>query len=198
MSTEQNSEQKAEQVNQRFTYKDYLTWPKTQPGEILKGVAYARSPAPSVQYLEVLGNLYLAFGNYSRNKQGRVFPFPFEVRLPENPEQKDEDIQTVVQPDLTVVCNEERLDEKGCKGAPDLIIEVLAENTLHRDLYIKLRLYEKAGVPEYWVVHPKDKTALVFILEGDTYNAPSLYRAEDEITVGVFPDLKISLKEIFR
>jgi len=198
MSTEQNSEQKAEQVNQRFTYKDYLTWPKTQPGEILKGVAYARSPAPSVQYLEVLGNLYLAFGNYLRNKQGRVFPFPFEVRLPENPEQKDEDIQTVVQPDLTVVCNEERLDEKGCKGAPDLIIEVLAENTLHRDLYIKLRLYEKAGVPEYWVVHPKDKTALVFILEGDTYNAPSLYRAEDEITVGVFPDLKISLKEIFR
>jgi Uma2 family endonuclease len=194
MSTEQYSDQD----NVTFTYKDYLTWPKAQPGEILNGVPYGRSPAPTVKYLEVLGELYLAFANYLREKPGKVFPFPFEVRLPLNSQQKDEDILTVVQPDLTVVCDLNKLDEKGCKGAPDLIIEVLAEDTLHRDLYIKLRLYEKAGVAEYWAVHPQDKTALVFILEGTTYKTPSLYKAEDEVTVGIFPDLKIDLKEIFR
>lgn len=186
--------------NGRFTYKDYLTWPKSQPGEILDGVPYGRCPAPPIKYLEVLGELYLVFAHYLREKTGKVFLFPFDVRLPIDPDQKDEDIPTVVQPDLTVICDISKVDDQGCKGAPDLIIEILTEDTMYRDLYIKLRLYEKAGVPEYWVVHPMDQTVLVFKLgkEGGVYETPEFYRASDEISVGLFSDLNIQLAEIFR
>ena len=194
MSMEANSEQD----NMRFTYQDYLSWPKTQPGEILNGIAYGRSPAPPIPYLEVLGELYIAFALYLRERSEKVFLFPFDVRLPVDQQQKDEDIPTVVQPDLTVVCDMAKIDERGCKGAPDLIIEVLAEDTLHRDLYVKLRLYEKAGVPEYWVVHPTDKTVLVFKLGEKAYDAPQLYKAQDEIKVGIFSDLIIPLNKVFR
>lgn len=194
MSTDPNSDQN----NIRYTYKDYLTWPKTQPGEILNGVPYGRSPSPSIQYLEVLGELYLTFAHYLREKPGKVLPFPFEVRLPLEVNQEDEDIPSVVQPDLTVVCDMAKIDEKGCKGAPDLIIEILAEDTLHRDLYVKLRLYEKSGVPEYWVVHPTDQTVLRFILEDGAYATPQLYKSTEEVKVGIFPELTISLAEIFR
>ncbi|AFL99357.1 hypothetical protein Desde_0921 [Desulfitobacterium dehalogenans ATCC 51507] len=181
-----------------YTYKDYLTWAKTQPGEILNGVPYGRSPAPSIHYLEVLGELYIAFAHYLREKPGKVFLFPFDVRLPGDADQKDEDIPTVVQPDLTVICELSKVDEGGCKGAPDLIIEILAEDTMHRDLYLKLRIYEKAGVPEYWVVHPTDRTVLTFKLKEGAYDTPKFYKASDEVPVGLFPDLIIPLAEIFR
>ncbi len=193
-----STDQQPDENNLRYTYKDYLTWAKTQPGEILNGVPYGRSPAPPSHYLEVLGELYMAFALYLREKPGKVFLFPFDVRLPADTDQKDEDIATVVQPDLTVVCDLSKVDKGGCKGAPDLIIEILAEDTMHRDLHLKLRLYEKAGVPEYWVVHPADQTVLAFQLEEGAYAAPQFYRASDQIPVGLFPDLLISLAEIFR
>lgn len=187
-----------EENNAHYTYKDYLAWPKTQPGEILNGVPYGRCPAPPIKYLEVLGELYLVFANYLREKTGKVFLYPFDVRFPLDADQKDEDIPTVVQPDLTVIRDMSKVDDQGCKGAPDLIIEILAEDTMYRDLYLKLRLYEQAKVPEYWVVHPTDQTALVFKLGEGVYDTPALYKATDQVRVGVFPDLIISLDEIFR
>lgn len=126
----------------------------------------------------------------------KVYISPFDVRLPQGDE-KDDDIRTVIQPDLTVVCDRSKIDEHGCKGAPDLIIEILSPATLKKDLGVKLRLYETAGVLEYWVVHPIDQTVLIFNLKQGGYGTPTIYKTPDEIPVSTFGDLVIALAEVF-
>jgi Uma2 family endonuclease len=122
---------------------------------------------------------------------------PFDVRLPEENE-KDEDIKTVVQPDIALVCNHSKLDERGCKGAPDLVIEIVSPSTVKKDLKDKFLLYEKAGVKEYWIVHPVDKTVMVFTLEEKKYGRPEIYSEEDQVKARVLDDLIVNLKEAFK
>lgn len=123
---------------------------------------------------------------------------PFDVRLAEGDE-ADDDIVNVVQPDLTVVCDRSRLDDKGCKGSPDLIVEVLSPATARKDLKEKLSLYEKVGVREYWIVDPAVNTVMVFRqTDEQRFGRPEIYSEEDRIEVGIFEELAIDLVSVFR
>lgn len=183
--------------NENFTYRDYLTWSEDERWELINGVPYNMTPAPSTKHQEVLGELHLLFADFLRGKSCKVFLPPFDVRLPKVINQKDEDITTVVQPDLTVICDSTKIDERGCKGTPDLIIEILSPATTKKDMGVKLRLYEQCGVSEYWVVHPMDQTVLVFQLREGVYGTPTIYKTPDEVAVGLLADLIIPLEEVF-
>lgn len=121
------------------------------------------SPSPSRNHQEISVELLRQFSNYLIDKTCKVYAAPFDVRLPEGDE-NDTNIETVVQPDIAVICDKCKLDDKGCKGASDLIIEITSPSTARKDLKEKLFLYEKSGVKEYWIVHPTDKTVMVFKL----------------------------------
>ncbi|MCU0579061.1 MAG: Uma2 family endonuclease [Desulfobacterota bacterium] len=182
--------------NRKLTYRDYLQWDDHERWEIIAGEAYNMTPAPSRAHQEILGALFNAFYNYLVDKSCKVYVAPFDVRLTEN--QSDSDVSNVVQPDLTVVCDPSKLDEKGCAGSPDLIVEIISPSTAAHDYIRKLALYERRQVPEYWIVHPVDKTVMIFLLtEKQEYGKPRIYAGEDRIPVTLFPDLVIDLKKVF-
>jgi Uma2 family endonuclease len=138
------------------------------------------------------------FHTFLEDRDCRVYVAPFDVRLPEGEEQEDE-IRTVVQPDLVVVCDPKKLDDKGCIGAPDLIVEITSPTTARKDLKEKLDLYERKGVREYWIFHPTDETVMVFRLNPQAqYGRPGMYAKEDSIPVGIFPDYSLALEKIFK
>lgn len=184
------------EFNVRFTYKQYLTWPEDERWELIDGIAYDMTPGPSTIHQETLGEFHRLFSQYLHDKSCKVYLSPFDVRLPYANE-REEDIPSVVQPDLTVICDRSKIDEHGCKGVPDLIIEILSPSTTKKDFGVKLRLYERVGVPEYWIVHPNDQTVLVFILKQESYATPSIYKVPDEVPVQMFNDFSIPLSEIF-
>lgn len=176
-----------------YTYHDYLNWHDEERWELIDGIAYDMTPAPSRKHQEILGELYRQFSNYLLGKDCKVYPAPFDVRLPKEEENVDQ-TTTVVQPDITVVCDPPKLDERGCNGAPDLVIEILSPETAKKDLTTKLMLYERVGVKEYWVVHPVDKTVMIFEQnqEGE-YGKPKTFGEGDQIPVRIFLGLTIDL-----
>lgn len=187
--------------DKKYTYADYLTWPDDERWEIIDGVAYRMifemSASPASEHQDVLLELAYQIKSYLKNKPCKVLIAPFDVRLPKQNE-KDEDVETVVQPDIIVVCDRTKIDARGYRGSPSLIIEILSPSTAQRDMVEKLNLYEKSGVEEYWVVHPVDKTAMVFkIGENGKYGRPETYAEEDQVKVGIFDDLVVDLKTVF-
>ena len=186
------------ELNQKFTYGDYLEWEDNERWELIEGEAFNMTPAPTREHQDILGALFYALYSYLLGKSCRVYMAPFDVRLPEA-DQSEAEITTVVQPDLTVVCDPAKLDRKGCLGTPDLIIEIISPSTLAHDYQEKLALYERRQVPEYWIVHPVDKTVMVFrLLDSGEYGKPHIYAGEDQIPVNLFPDLVIDLKRVFK
>jgi len=181
----------------RFTYGDYLTWDDGERWELIDGVPYNMSPAPRVRHQRILGELHRQFANWLFDKPCQVFLAPFDVRLPEADE-SDELVETVVQPDLSVICDRTKLDETGCRGAPDLIVEILSPATAHKDLNEKFDRYERAGVREYWIVDPTGQTARIFTLSPEgNYGRPEAYGAGDRVTVGILPEIEIDLTVVF-
>jgi Uma2 family endonuclease len=186
------------QINHdNYTYGDYLSWPEEERWEIIDGVPHMMAP-PSRIHQEILTELLTQFSNYLREKPCKVYPAPFGVRLPIGNEKSDQEITTVVEPDIVVVCDPSKLDDQGCKGAPDLIIEIISPSSVKNDMLKKFNRYEKAGVKEYWIVEPSGKIVTVFMLgENGRYGRPEIYAEDDEIQVNVFTDLKIGLKAVF-
>ncbi len=137
----------------RFTYADLLSWPAEERWELIDGVAYDISPAPSREHEEITVALILQFGNFLKGNPCRVYTAPFDVRLP-NASEDAMTASTVVQPDLTVVCDLKKLDARGCLGAPSMVVEIVSPDSAARDLQVKFQLYEQAGVPEYRVILP--------------------------------------------
>ncbi|MBS3943338.1 MAG: Uma2 family endonuclease [Dethiobacter sp.] len=187
----------AKKHDSQYTYSDYLSWNGNERWELIEGAAYNMTPAPSRVHQGVSVVLLSIFYGYLKDKSCKVYAAPFDVRLPfEN--EKDEDIKTVVQPDIVIVCDKSKLDDRGCRGVPDLIIEITSPSTSRLDLKDKFNLYEKVGVREYWIADPNGKTVMVFKHgEDGRYDRPDMYAEEDEIPVGIFKDLKIDLKEVF-
>jgi Uma2 family endonuclease len=180
-----------------YTYADYLSWPENERWEIIDGAPHMMAP-PSRIHQEILTELLTQFNAYLREKPYRVYPAPFGVRLPKGDEKSDLEINVVVEPDIAVVCNSSKLDEKGCKGEPDLIVEIISPSSVKNDILKKFNLYEKAGVKEYWIVEPNGKIVTVFVLgENRKYGRPEVYAEDDEIQVSIFTDLKINLKPVF-
>jgi len=182
----------------KYTYKDYLSWANDERWELIEGVPHNMSPSPTRKHQKVVGELFASIHNYLKGKACEVYSAPFDVRLfAENV--SDDDVTNVVQPDIVIVCDPSKLDDKGCKGSPDMIIEVVSPSTLKRDLKEKFYLYEKAGVKEYWIVFPDEKTVLSYYLgEDGKYKRPEVYSEEDNIKFRIFESFEIELKDIFQ
>jgi len=181
----------------RFTYGEYRTWPDDERWELIDGVAYDMSPAPSMRHQQILQELFGIFWLYFKDKTCEVFIAPFDVRLPA-PGQDDDATDTVVQPDLSVFCDPARLDKKGGKGAPDLVVEVVSPYTAAKDLRAKMALYEKHRVKEYWVVDPANGIVQLYSIEEQGgFSKPLVFTWEDTIQDKLFPGLAIPLSEVF-
>ena len=164
---------------------------------MIDGIPYDMSPAPSRAHQKISGELFKQIAVYLTGKTCEVYAAPFDVRLPKSDEE-DARIETVVQPDLAVVCDPKKLDEPGCKGAPDWTIEILSPRTATKDIQIKLSLYERVGVREYWLVDPENRTVQVYRQGGGgRYEPPAVYTAGDQVKAGIFSDLIVDLAMVF-
>ena len=183
--------------NQTYTYGDYLLWQLKESVELIRGKVFRMSPAPNLVHQRIAGELTAQFVTFFRGKRCQVFPAPFDVRLP-TPTGKS-DPSTVVQPDLCVVCDLQKLDQQGCNGAPDLIIEILSPGNSNKEMREKFEVYEESGVREYWLVNPTEKAVFVYLLndEGAFIGLQPLTEEQTAIP-HLFPDLHIDLKEVFR
>ena len=188
-------------INKRYSYADYLLWFDDKRRELIDGFIHLMTPAPARKHQEISGKLFfLIYGHLLNHKANcKVYAAPFDVRLPISETETDEkNIYTVVQPDITVVCDPNKLDEKGCIGAPDLIIEIVSPSTLKKDVTDKFKIYEKAGVKEYWIVNPNDENINVFILNNSgEYEFKGIFAGDMPVKVSIFKDLIINLKDVF-
>jgi Uma2 family endonuclease len=157
----------------RHTYGEYRTWPDEVRYELIDGEAYLMAPAPTVTHQRLVGEMYRQIADALDGRRCEVFIAPFDVRLPKGAE-ADDAVDTVVQPDLTVVCDPGQIDAHGCRGAPDWVIEVLSPATAAHDLTVKLAAYERAGVRECWFVHPTDRLVTVYRLADGAYGRPAI------------------------
>lgn len=186
-------------LNARYTYADYLKWHLEEYVELIKGKVFKMSPAPLSQHQVLVHRLDVELGYYLKKKTCQVFPAPFDVRLSSNNLFADEQITTVVQPNLCVVCDPTKIDKRGCVGSPDLIIEVLSSSTAKRDLDEKFHLYEESGVKEYWIVFPEEQVISVYLLNEITFQYELLKHFEkgEKLKVNILEDLIIDLDDIF-
>ena len=178
--------------HQRYTYADYCTWGDEERWELIDGVAYAMSPSPSWKHQEISANLHFQLYSFLKDKPCKVFAAPFDVRL-----NADSDDDTVVQPDIVVICDTAKLDDKGCIGAPDMVIEILSPSTALRDRVLKLRWYLRAGVREYWIVDPDSKTVSVHLLKNGEYYIRAYDGDDDGAAVHVLEGCVIDIGDIF-
>lgn len=180
----------AQHIQQHFTYGDYRHWPEDERWELIDGEAYACA-APTRKHQAVSGEIFRQIANFLQGKSCEVYSAPFDVRLPQQDEADDAG-DTVIQPDIVVVCDENKLDDKGCRGAPDWIVEVLSPATASRDHVQKKALYERHGVREYWLVHPTDHVLTRYRLENGVFSPALIEEMAGATAVGVLPGLEIS------
>jgi Uma2 family endonuclease len=180
----------ARRDTQHHTYADYLTWPNDVRYELIDGVAYLMAPAPTLDHQDVVGEVFRQLANALQSKPCRAYVSPVDVRLPKADE-ADDLVDTVVQPDVLVVCDHAKLDRRGVRGGPDLVVEVLSPSTASHDHMRKRLVYERAGVREFWLVHPVDRIVTIYRLEDGRYGRPDLSELAGETPVGVLPDLSI-------
>lgn len=182
-------------LNGTYSYADYLFWRLKERVELFKGKIFKMSPAPNVKHQKVSRNLTIDLGNIFKNQKCQLFPAPFDVRiLKQNTE--DKEVFTVVQPDLCIICDSEKLDERGCIGAPDLIIEILSPGNSKKEMKLKFNLYEEAGVREYWIVDPNQESVLINVLENGKYITQNPI-VDDEVRSIIFPNVKVHTDDIF-
>jgi Uma2 family endonuclease len=180
----------------RFTYGDYCGWPDDERWELIDGVAYDMSPAPSRVHQEVIVELSRQIGNFLQDRPCRTYVAPFDIRLPDKDE-ADEQVETVLQPDIAIICDESKLDDKGCRGAPDWIAEVLSPSTAAKDMIQKRDSYERHGVWEYWLVHPLDHLLWIYRLEDGVYGRPEIFATEGKTPVLLLTGLEIDWDLVF-
>jgi len=182
-----------------YSYADYLTWRFQERLELFKGRLFKMSPAPSTNHQKVASNLHGILWSKFKNHSCQLFSAPFDVRLLDKKKStNDSEIFTVVQPDLCVICDENKLDQRGAFGAPDLVIEILSPGNSKKELKYKYDLYEEAGVLEYWIVNPEDKTFLIYVLKDNQFIGLHPLIEEDQIKSPLFPQLDFILEEIFK
>ena len=174
-----------------YTYADYLQWPDDTRYELIDGEAFRMAPTPLIEHQEIAGEVYCQLANQLDGQPCRPYIAPVDVRLPRKDE-ADAAIDTVVQPDVLVVCDPHKIDRRGVRGAPDWVLEVLSPSTAAHDQIAKRRTYERAGVREYWLVHPGDRTLTVYVLENGQYGRPEIYELKDATPIGVLPGVSIA------
>ncbi len=181
-----------------YTYADYLKWKFEERLELIRGQIFKMSPAPAPIHQKIATALTATIFNYLQRKSCVVYPAPFDVRLPVKNKKRDNEITTVVQPDLSIICDESKIDGRGCCGAPDLVIEILSPGNSRKEIKLKHELYEEAGVREYWIVYPAEESIAIFLLnDKGKYDGATLYAYGDKISSKAVPGLTIDLKIIF-
>jgi Uma2 family endonuclease len=173
-----------------FTYRDYRRWPDEERWELIAGEAWDMCPAPTRPHQQMVVELTTQIHSFLRDKPCEVYSAPFDVRLPEADE-PDDAVTDVVQPDISVICDPAKLDNAGCRGAPDWIIEVLSKRTAVKDHRVKRNLYERHGVREYWLVHPTERLLTIYRLEDGVYGKPDVQELSGETAVSAIEGLAI-------
>jgi Uma2 family endonuclease len=187
-------------LDKKYTYADYVKWTFDEAVELIKGRIF-KMAAPLSNHQDSSLNLASVFKIYLKGKPCKVYVAPFDVRLPKPISQRksDKDIETVVQPDICIVCDLSKIDRRGCVGAPDLIVEVLSKGTASKDVKDKFEVYEESGVKEYWIVSLTERLVNVFRLNEQGKYVPDNrpYVPSDTIRVGIFSDFSILVDDIF-
>lgn len=183
-------------AKERYTFADVLAWEENERVEIIRGEAFLMAP-PRRAHQEVSVALASQLYNFLEGKRCRVYPAPFGVRLFEREGDAPQDVDTVVEPDISVVCDPGKLDAYGCKGAPDLVIEILSPSSLRHDRLVKLNLYQQAGVREYWIADPENQSVQVFLLDGGVLRIHEEYGPKDIAKVNVLNGCFIELSRVF-
>jgi Uma2 family endonuclease len=180
-----------------YTYADYLTWQMEEMVELIKGKIFRQAAAPRVIHQKIFGIVFYSFFHYLKGNKCEVFAAPFDVRLPVK-SKKHEDIDTVVQPDICVICDPDKLDELGCVGAPDLVVEILSPGNNSKELKNKYEVYEESGVREYWVIHPSESTLLIYSLVKGKFSPSRLYTLGDIVHSEALKGFSLDLEDVFR
>jgi Uma2 family endonuclease len=183
-------------LNRLYTYADYYKWTFEERVELIKGKIFKMSPAPGSVHQRVSSVLHVAIGSYLINGRCEVFSAPFDVRIPRKTKD-DKDIITVLQPDICVICDPNKIDERGCVGAPDIVVEILSAGNSRKEMKIKYEVYEEAGVKEYWIVDPIRETVQVHLLKDHTYIPLRTLVPDDTLNSTVLPGFSFSLSKIF-
>lgn len=184
--------------NKLYTYSDYLSYPEGERIEIIDGHIYRMAAAPSRIHQAIIMELSTIINSYIKSNNGscKVYSAPFDVILKNDDEQVTSS-KNIVQPDISVICDKSKLTDKGCTGAPDMIIEVVSSYNPNSDYIRKLNLYDQFKVREYWIVNPMEETILVYSLnENYQYAAPKSYTFKSTIKVGIYDDLEIDFNDL--
>lgn len=182
----------------RYSYADYFKWKFRERVELIKGYIHKMSPTPGPLHQRILSKLHLNTGNYFEDHPCSMWLSPFDVRMPDSKKKTDDkEVFTVVQPDLCVVCDPDKIDRRGCIGAPDLVVEILSPGNTKKEMGIKFDLYEENGVKEYWIVEPTEKVIYAYILKNGRFKRLKPFIEDDVMQSHLFPDLKFEVKKIF-
>jgi len=183
-------------LDQVYSYADYYKWKFEERVELIKGRIFRMSPAPNRLHQELVGKLHIKLGIFLYDNPCKVYVAPFDVRLPKR-SNSDNEISTVLQPDLCVVCDPEKLDTRGCIGAPDIVVEVLSPSDNKKELKNKYEAYEEAGVKEYWIVMPYEKTMFIYTMTDGKYQPSKLLASGDIVTSSILPGFSLDLADLF-
>jgi Uma2 family endonuclease len=180
-------------TNGSYTYADYLTWQFRERVELILGKIFKMSPAPSSTHQQISVAISTSIFTFLKGKDCKVYAAPFDVVLPNI----TGILNTIVQPDITVVCDPKKITERGCEGVPDLIVEIVSKSSVTRDLHEKYGIYQQAGVREYWIVHPLDRSLVIFTLTEGKYQPSKPLTKGDIATSIVLPGFTLDLNELF-
>ena len=184
--------------SKKYTYADYMTWRFKERVELIKGRIFKMSPAPNLNHQRISGEIFFEVKSFLKGKSCQVFHAPFDVRLP-IPSKKRKSPNTVVQPDITVICDESKLDKQGCNGAPDLVMEILSPGNTKKEMKDKLNIYQEAGIPEYWLFTPEYEFVIVYSLnKKGKYVSSMAYTSEDFIESKSVKGFKLDLSVVFK
>ena len=180
-----------------YTYADYLTWEFDERVELIKGKIFRMGEdAPKRIHQKISGVVSYFLYSYLKGKPWEIYSAPFDVRLPVK-SKRNEDIDTVVQPDICVICDPAKLDDAGCIGAPDLIVEILSPGNNRKELRNKYEVYEESGVREYWIIHPDEQTLMIYTLHEGKYQPSRLFTSGDIVESKCIVGFKLDLEEVF-
>lgn len=182
-------------LSKRYSYADYLTWRFKERVELIKGKIFKMSPAPNLKHQRISGDIFYEIKTFIKQTKCQVFHAPFDVRLPVSAAKGK--VDTVVQPDITVVCHENILDVQGCNGAPDLVVEILSPGNTKREMKDKFELYLAAEIPEYWLVDPERESIIIYSLQGIEYIGSKPFMEGDIIKSKVLQGFELEVSDIF-
>jgi len=184
-------------LNKTYSYADYLKWQFDERLELIKGKIFKMTPAPNRLHQDYTGFIYYSIFNFLHKQPCKVYIAPFDVRFPKI-SKSDEQVYTVLQPDICVICDLSKLDERGCIGSPDIVIEILSPGNSKKEMSNKFDVYQEYGVKEYWMVSPIERNLVKYILHADgLFYANRPFIEGNTLTTDVLPGFKLEIEDIF-